>query len=693
MKAEVKRLNIFEQIGTCLLSLLVLTGLIMVLTIPGKANAAGLLKSVSGGDDGIQIRSHKVDVTINNGFARTEVDQVFANETDRDMEATYSFPLPKRSSLSELSLWVAGQEILGEVIEKERARKIYENQKAKGNDTALAEKDDFKSFDIKVGRVPARGEARVRIVYYQLLEIDLNVGRYLYPLAEGNVDEERIAFWSVDDKVSGAFSFNLHLKSAFPVKDVRMTNYEQEARIEKVSEAGEENSAGDVYNVTLVKEEAANLSRDIVLYYRLDDAIPARVELVPYRDNPKDDGTFMVVVTPAADLKRITEGVDWTFVLDVSGSMKGHKISTLADGVSRVIGKMSMNDRFRIVTFNEKARDVSGGYIQATPENVQTWISNVKSIQAGGSTNLYAGLEEGYQSMDDDRTTSIILVTDGVANVGQTEQKAFLNLLKTYDIRLFTFVIGNSANQPLLDRVARDSGGFAMNISDADDITGRILQARAKVLHECFHDVELKFKGEQVKNLTPVKTGNLYMGQQLVMFGRYGGHGDVKITLKAKVSGEDKTWQTTAHLPEIDIDNPEIERLWALSAVDEVMEAIREKGESNTLRKKVVDLGTQYSLVTDYTSMVVVNDDVLENEGIQKRNADRVQKERQARQARKSVPVKNYRVDNASNSSNSTGSSGGMFGGHSASGLGSGPVGPLFVWGAYWLRRRKKMRK
>lgn len=697
MKGENLELGVVEQSRVSLLSLFIITVLMFCVVMPLTVDAAGLLKSVSGEDNGLAIRSHKVVATINNGFAKTEVDQVFANTTDKDMEAVYTFPLPKQASLSELSFWADGREILGEVVEKERARKIYEDQKAKGNDTALAEQDDFKSFNVTVGRVPAGDEVRVRIVYYQPIEIDLNVGRYLYPLAEGDVDEKRIAFWSVDDKVSGPFSFNLKLKSAFSVKEVRMPNYQNEATVQKISSIGDDSSS-DIYDVSLVKEQGSDLSRDIVFYYRLDDSVPARVELIPYRDNPQTEGTFMVVVTPAADLKRINEGVDWTFVLDVSGSMGGHKIATLADGVSRVIGKMSPNDRFRIVTFNNNANELTSGYVTATPDNVKLWINNVKSMQAGGGTNVFSGLKLGYDGMEDDRTTSIILVTDGVANVGKTRQLDFLNMLKNYDIRLFTFVIGNSANQPLLEMIALESGGFAINISDSDDIAGKLMQAKAKVFHENLHDVELKFGGERVKDLTPAKTGNLYIGQQLVMFGRYNGSGDLKLTLKAKISGEEKSWHTTAYLPEMDKDNPEIERLWALSAIEDEMKKIRKNGESEKLRKKVIDLGIEYSLVTNYTSMVAVRDDVLENEGIQKRNADRVQKESKAQQARKNGPVKNYRVDNSTVSSNHTGSShtassGGMFGGRSAPGIGTGPVGPLFVLGAYWLMRRKKSHK
>ncbi len=663
-------------------SLALFTLACLFLVLPAvSAQAAGLLKPV-GADASLEIRSHSVDVVINNGFARTEVDQTFGNNSDQDREAIYSLPLPKQASLSELSLWVNGQELLGEVIEKKRARQIYQEQKAKGNDTALAEKDDFKTFDVKVGRVPAGGEARVRIVYYQPLEIDLNVGRYLYPLAEGNVDEERLAFWSVDDKVSGRFNFHLTLKSAFPVKDVRLPGYDTEARVQKVSGMGEGESSGDIYEITLDNEGGADLSKDLVFYYRLDDSTPARVELIPYRENPQDDGTFMLVVTPAADLQRITEGTDWTFILDVSGSMSGHKIATLADGVGRVLGKMNPNDRFRLVTFNNSARDFSGGYVTATSENVQNWITRVKGIQSGGGTNLFAGLEMGYRRLDDDRTSGVILVTDGVANVGNTEHRQFLELLKNYDLRLFTFVIGNSANQPLLDRLARDSGGFAMNISDADDITGRLIQAKAKVLHQNLHDVQVKFNGEKVSDLTPTTIGNLYQGQQLVMFGRYHGSGEVAIELNAKISGQNRSWKTTANLPAIDQDNPEIERLWALSKIDGAMEEIREQGEKPKLRDQVVDLGLEYSLVTDYTSMLVVQDDVLENEGIQKRNADRVQRERQAQQQKAAAPVKSHRVDRSP--------SGGMFEGLRAPSIGSGPVGPLMIPVLVWLNRRRK---
>lgn len=677
---KTKRLKLFSGV------LLFLMGVFTVLPCRG----AGLMKPVDGSDGDVYLKSHHVSVTINNGFARTEVDQVFANDGESDLEAIYSFPLPKQASLSELSLWIDGQEVIGEVLEKERARKVYEEQVRKGNDAALAEKDDFKTFDVVVYPVRAHDQTRVRLVYYQPIEIDSNVGRYLYPLAEGGVDEERIAFWSVDDKVSESFKFNLILKSAFAIQDVRLPMHQEKAIITKLESIDSEEGAsgsGDVYQITLEATEGASLSEDIILYYKLDDSIPARLELIPYREDPASTGSFMVVVTPAASLERISEGTDWTFVLDVSGSMSGAKISTLADGVAKTIGTMSMQDRFNIITFNNSAHDFTGGFVQATPENVQRVIAQVKGLQSGGGTNLYAGLKKAYDSLDDDRTTGIILVTDGVANIGNTQHAQFVKLLKQYDIRLFPFVIGNSANQPLMDRLAIESGGFAMNVCACDDVIGRILQAKNHILFENMRDVELKFKGERVMDLTPNKVGSLYQGQQLVMFGHYQESGDVEVGLKANIGGQEQSWTCHAFFPETDRDHPEIERLWALSSIEEIMQQIRDTGETERLRKEIVALGTEYSLVTDYTSMVVLSEEEMENEQIQRKNSDRVNKERQAQKKRQNAPVRNFRQDQRKQ--NPSGNNG-MFNGRRSPGVGSGPVGPIFLAVVMWLRRRKR---
>ncbi|MBW8015557.1 MAG: VWA domain-containing protein [Planctomycetes bacterium] len=652
--------------------------------------AAGILKPVNGNPSDVFLKSHKVSVTINNGFARTEVDQVFGNKNARDLEAVYSFPIPENASLSELSLWIDGKEVIGEVLERKQARQIYRQETSKRIDPALAEKNGSKTFDITVFPVIAGGDTRMRFVYYQPIKIDLNIGRYVYPLAGGGSDAEQSAFWSIDEEVKGQFSFDLTLKSAFPVKDVRMPGFQDAATIENITKG--QGGQTSVFRASLNSEQAVTLNKDIIFYYRLDETAPARVELVPYRRDKSSKGTFMVVVTPAADLKKIEGGSDWVFVLDSSGSMRGTRLNTLIDGVSKSINKLTGDDRFRVIAFSSTARDITKGYVQATPENIEKALKKVRSIKGGGGTELYAGLITACKGIDKKRPTGVIIVTDGVTEIESGKYTKFLSMLEEYDVRLFSFVIGNGGDRKLMERLAKDSGGFAMSISDSDDITGRILQAQNHLVYDNMKNVTLKIKGEKVSELTPQVIGSLFYGQQLVMFGQYDKPGEVEVEMKAWVSGKEKTYSCFADLPKVDTDNPELERLWALSSIEDVMDVIRDEGETDVFRREVIKLGIDYSLVTDYTSMLVITEQSFKRRNIERKNRDRVTNERKAQQQRQSQPVKSYRVDNSKRNQDANKNT---FKKRRSPGFGtgSGPVGPLFIGLVIWLKKRKKAAK
>ena len=105
-------MNEHKKQDTAIVTVITAAIIVMVIALFGRSvQAAGILKPVNGDESQVSLVSHNVSVVINNGFARTEVDQVFANSGDHDLEAIYSFPLPKNSSLSEVSLWINGQEV------------------------------------------------------------------------------------------------------------------------------------------------------------------------------------------------------------------------------------------------------------------------------------------------------------------------------------------------------------------------------------------------------------------------------------------------------------------------------------------------------------------------------------------------------------------------------------------------------
>jgi Ca-activated chloride channel family protein len=651
----------------------------VILLAASPVLAAGLMRPKDSSLPELQIQDHQVRVVINNGFAITEIDQTFYNPSDVDLDAIYTFPLPRDAALSELSLWIDGVEVVGEVVEKEKARKIAAEEKQAGRETAVAEQREYYAYDVLVSPVRAQDTTRVRLVYLQPIEIEGGIGRYVYPLEEGRIDEEMQAFWDRRPAVRGKFSFECNIRSSYPLDDVRAKGFAKSVVTRDSS---------DTWTIWVDgAEEGVSLDEDIVVYYRLAENQPARVDLLPYRTGT-GPGSFMLVITPGADLQEITEGVDWSIVLDTSGSM-AEKLATAGDALSRALDALRPQDRFRVFLFAQRAREMTNGWTPVNDVTVDEATRMLTRLETDGGTNLFAGVQAGLRPLDADRTSALILISDGGANIGPTQYADFRKLLDTKDVRVFTFVMGQGANRPLLGRMADESGGFSMDVSNQDDLYGRILQAKERLGREALHGVRVEMDGVRVVQPAPQRMPSAYFGQQIVMFGRYFEPDETTLRLTARISGEQKSWETRIALPEHDETYPEIERLWALARIEELQKKIDDKGKDSELREAIVALGTEYSIVSDYTSMLVVREERFDELGIDRKNKRRTETERGARASRAQSVVRPTRADKGQP----------MFGGapaHSSGrGGGAGAAGPAFIGllaGLYglrsWLRRR-----
>src|SRR5262249_27160626 len=119
---------------------------LMALMAPLSSRAAGMLIADGGLGGVLEIKEHNAQVTINNGVAVTKVTQVFHNTEKRQVEALYTFPVPKGASVANFSMWINGKEMVGEVVEKQRAREIYNSYKQVRRDPGLLEQTDFRTF-------------------------------------------------------------------------------------------------------------------------------------------------------------------------------------------------------------------------------------------------------------------------------------------------------------------------------------------------------------------------------------------------------------------------------------------------------------------------------------------------------------------------------------------------------------------
>jgi len=599
-----------------------------------SAYGAGTLNPVDSGFQPMEIRSHNVDVVINNGFSKTAVSQTFSNPNGARLEAIYAFPVPQSASLSNVTIWVGEKELQGEVVANTKADQVYASEQQAGNDAGKATESADRRYEFSVSGIDPGAEVRMRIVYYQPIDIEGGVGRYLYPLEEGGTDEAASAFWSMNESIAGDFSIQVTLRSNWEVVDIRTPGF-----------PGQAQEIAPGVNGYQFRSEGGSLDRDFVLYYRLAENLPGRLEVLPFRSAEDKPGTLMMVLTPGIDLAPITGGADYVFVLDTSGSMSS-KLHTLVDGVAKSLEGLNPEDRYRVITFNGAAKEVVGNWTPASRSNVERTLNTLRGVTSGGGTNVYAGLKQGLEKLDEDRATSVVLVTDGVTNTGIVEPKEFRKLLQSVDVRVFGFLLGNSSNWPLLETITETSGGFYQAVSNQDDIVGQLVRAREKVRTEALHDVKIEVRGGHITDLSSTEIGKMYRGEQLVLFGRYHKAGPAEVILKARITGEDKEYRTSISLPEIDTTYPELERLWALDQI----ESLQKKARLGDLDPKesaeaVRDLGINYQLVTDETSMVVLDDEAFKRHGIERKNQQRTRAEQLAQSQRSQQTPPSQRAD------------------------------------------------
>src|SRR5437773_10601600 len=102
-------------------------GVVVVLLlacVPG-VRGAGLLIPEEKSLPPLAMLDRKVTIRIDDQVATTRVEQTFRNHTDRPLEAMYLFPVPKGASVNKFTMWVAGKEVKGELVEAAKARAVY----------------------------------------------------------------------------------------------------------------------------------------------------------------------------------------------------------------------------------------------------------------------------------------------------------------------------------------------------------------------------------------------------------------------------------------------------------------------------------------------------------------------------------------------------------------------------------------
>jgi len=577
------------------------------LCVTNPAHGAGLLVANDGFGGVLKIKEHDVHVTINNGVAVTEVEQVFVNTEPRIVEALYTFPVPARASVSNFSMWINGQEMVGEVVEKQRARQIYNSYKQVKRDPGLLEQVDYKRFEMRIFPIPPNGEQRVKITYYQELNFDHDAATYVYPLAT-------VTQGKADERTTGRFAFALDAKSAVPFVNVESPSHSDQVAVVK--------HADNHYVQTSLETKAGDLSRDVVVHLQV--ARPTTgLDFIASKQS-SEDGYLLFTLTAGKELEDKLTGSDYVFVLDISGSMSfDNKLTLSRSTVGAFLQTLSDDDRFEVMTFNIGQQALFHNLQPGSTTNKQQAEEFLRNQRAQGGTVLRPAMEGAYKYRQNDRRLNVVILSDGMTELQETA--GLLDLIKNRpsNVAVFCVGVGNEVNRPLLTQLAEGAGGLAAFLSNGDDFQRQAEAFRRKLTRPAATNVKLSFSGDNVYAAEPEMLPNLFHGQPLRLYARYRQAGPVKVRIQAEILGSLLDQTVEVNLPANEPSNPHIERMWAAHRVERL---IRDAREQNTqpAAAEIVRLSEGYSIANEYASFIVLeNDAEYRRWSIERRNAVR----------------------------------------------------------------------
>jgi Ca-activated chloride channel family protein len=568
--------------------------LLLALAWTAPVRAAGLLIPSDAHAAPLDLVNHHVTVAIEDQVAVTRVEQTFRNHTDRQFEATYVFPVPKGAAVNKFAMWVNGKEVKGEMVEADRAAAVYTDIVRRTQDPGLLEYVGNNLLRLRVFPIPPRGDQKVSVSFSCVNASDAGLTEYVYPLRTDGKASRTLEKFSLDATIKSQHGVQNVYSPTHAVKVTRGSDHEARVRFEA---------------------QGGTLDKDFQLFYALAGR-DVGLTVLTHRPASGEDGWFLMLVSPRAELSK-TQQVprDMVFVLDTSGSMEGPKMEQAKKALKFCLGHLGKHDRFAVMNFATTVNKYAERLRDADRESVADARKWVDRLEATGGTAIDAAMAAALEMRTGDagRTFTVVFFTDGQPTVGEVNPDAILkNVMakRTDNTRIFTFGVGDDVNAVLLDRLADQTRAVSTYVRPEEDIEVKVSALYDKISHPVLTDLKLT-AGPCVTlaEMYPGELPDLFHGGQLVVLGRYHGHGAAALTLSGKVGGEGREFVYETTFPEKTGDERAfVEGLWARRKVGYLLDQIRVNGEQKELKDEVIALAKKYGIATPYTSYLAVPD-------------------------------------------------------------------------------------
>ena len=588
------------------------------------------------------LKHTEVGVDISGFIARVTVTQEFGNPYTEPIEAVYTFPMSDRAAVDAMTMTIGDRVIKGMIKKREEARQIYEAAKRAGKTASLLDQERPNIFTQWVANVLPGSKILIEISYVEYLKHEEGEYEFSFPMvvgpryipggtmpvpqqADGTVsrvpgtpqvpDAERITPPVTPEGTRAGHDINLtaRVDAGMAIQDVRSELHEVD-----IERPGESQAVIKLKN----KNEIPN--RDFVLKYKLagkgiGDAVLTHADA--------RGGFFTLILEPPA---RVTADQvtpkEMIFVIDSSGSMRGFPIEKAKKTMRMCIEQMNPNDTFNLVSFSGGLGYCFSGPVPNSAENRRKAFEYLDGLEGSGGTEMMPAIRTALEGQNDGkRLRAVCFMTDGFIGNDMAILDAIQKNART--ARVFSFGVGNGVNRFLIEGMARAGRGAAEVVTLESDGDAAAKRFHERTQNPVLTDITVDFGNLPVEEVLPDPEAipDLFSSQPVVLKGRYHGSAQGSITIRGNTAAGPYERTVAVDLPAAAAEHDMLAPLWARARIDWLMDrdwlGIQQGHPEAKNKEAITQLGLNFSLVTQFTSFVAVEEKVI-TEGGQPKKID-----------------------------------------------------------------------
>lgn len=536
-------------------------------------------------------------------IAEASIRQRFTNTSNDWVEAQYLLPLPEGAAVHDMTLRVGERRIVGEIREKDQARREYVEAAASGKRAALVESDRANLFRTAVANVGPGETIEVEVRWWQqiayhddrfALTLPLTyTPRYSANASMSAVDGIRADANAQDPSTTrdDQHTANAPLVAVTIDLDPGLAL----AHIKSSTHALKVTRQGMAYSIALANGSVP-ADRDFVLEWApVLGKAPASAML----SETVDGETYaMVMMLPNSQLAEPLPR-ELILVIDTSGSMEGESMAQARAALDLALSTLRPIDRFNVIQFNSVTTSLFDDAVAASAVDVALAREWVGRLTATGGTEMLPALGAALRGTPPNGyVRQVVFATDGAV-----DDAAGLYQLIDHELgqsRLFPIGIGSAPNAQFIERAATSGRGSSIVIRGPAEVGERMRELFDKLDRPALRDLSLSWPGSA--DSYPQRLPDLYAGEPLIVVAKVS---NLRGTLEARGTGSDAAWATSLSMDRA-AHVPGIARLWAQRRIESLEQSIDRGANADDIRAEVLQVAIVHHLVSRYTSLIAV---------------------------------------------------------------------------------------